>query len=72
MIKGDYVIHGTMTGRFKTSGAGNAMAKLTVKQVKFIKLAAYHGASYTLLARHFGVGRTQIYRIVHGIDWRQV
>lgn len=68
----EFIFHGTMTGRFKTSGAGNAMAKLTADQVRFIKLAYYHGARQDLLAKHFKVSAAHIYRITHGIDWRRV
>lgn len=68
-----FIIQGTVTGRFyKTRGEGNAMAKLTEHQVRFIKQAVDYGCSMSLLARHFKVSYTQIYMIINGRDWRWV
>lgn len=60
----------THPGRLKTRGAGNAQAKLDVRKVIFIKQAVDHGASQTLLAKHFKVSHVQISRIISGIYWR--
>lgn len=56
----------------KTSGQGNSNAKLTAEQVKFIKLARYYGARVDLLAKHYRISPTQVYRIVMNMDWRRV
>jgi len=50
-------------------GERNGAAKLSSTQVEQIRQLRKSGAVYRELAHRFGVGITQIFRIVHGQHW---
>jgi hypothetical protein len=52
------------------SGETHGQARLTQAQVDEIRRRAAKGETDTALAREFGVGRTAINRIRHGVRWR--
>jgi hypothetical protein len=67
---GDMMARGRRRGGSRP-GEGNKEAKLTAAQVEQIRERyARGGVSQDALAVEFGVGQTQIWRIVNGVSWR--
>lgn len=58
-----------MKGR-GNAGSSNGMAKLTREQIEYIRTRSIQGASQASIAREFSVNRSCIWKIVHGIHWK--
>lgn len=58
--------------KLATRGSGNKSAKLNEPLVKAIRVAVSLGVRQNLLARACGISRTQMWRIVHHVDWKHV
>ena len=58
--------------RGQPKGDAHSMSKLTQEQAEQIIRLAAVGEDHASLARHFGVGRTQVARIVRGDRWKHL
>lgn len=58
--------------RLQTRGSGNAQAKMNERTVEDARLLHQLGVEQQVLARFFRVSTTQMYRIIHHVDWKHV
>ncbi len=54
------------------TGAYNNHAKLTERQMLMIRRRVAVGASQTALAKQFGLNKSTIWRLVHGLTWKHL
>lgn len=59
-------------GKYRCPGEKNGFSKLTEADVRLIRKMASVGMNYGIIARHFGVDRTNIGYVVRRCTWRHV
>lgn len=58
--------------KLATRGEGNSQAKLTEADVRTIRQWYKNGIFMWFLSEQFEISQTQIWRIIHRVDWKHV